>query len=128
LDDASAKKRPATVLLVSGANKSLVEQALKGGQVGGTVYPAISGITDVVYYDGWEVTVAKKTTTYDGVNAAKAYLVRPKRGFKRLVKQDLLVQATMGDISTLTESQIVADSWEGIYAAVGNNVQELTIG
>jgi hypothetical protein len=128
LSDAAKAKRPASVLVASAVNQNDIEQAIKGGQVGGTVYPALSGISDIVYYDGWEVVVDKKTYTYSGVASTKLYLVRPKRGFKRLVKQDLLVQANMGDITTLVDSQIVADFWQGEYAAIGNNVQEVTIG
>jgi hypothetical protein len=125
--DTAKAKRPGTILLAAGANKPAIEEALRGGQVGGTIIPPVSGITDIIYYDGWSVTVGKKAYTYDGITEGLCYLIRPKRGFKSLQKQDLMVQATMGDLTTLTESQIVADFWHGVYAAVGNNAQEVTI-
>lgn len=127
LADAAVAKRPATVLLAASANRPDIEQALRGGQVNGTTYPPVSGINDIIYYDGWSTQVGKKTFTYPGVTAGKAYLIRPKRGFKELVKQDLQINATMGDITRLVESQIVGDFWRGVYAAVGENVQEVSL-
>lgn len=126
--DAAKAKRPGTVLLASTADQANIEMALKGGhQIEGTVYPAISGIQSVIYYDGWETVVGKKTYSYPGVTPGKAYLIRPKRGFKELVKQDLRVEATSGDLSRLVESQIVAYAYRGVYAAIEENVQEITL-
>ncbi len=126
--DAAKAKRPGTVLLASTADQANIEMALKGGhQIEGTVYPAVSGIQSVIYYDGWETTVGKKTYSYPGVTPGKAYLIRPKRGFKELVKQDLRVEATSGDLSRLVESQIVAYAYRGVYCAVEENVQEIAL-
>jgi len=126
--DAATAKRPGTILLASSADQHLIEMALKGGhQVEGTIYPAVTGIQSVIYYDGWEVAVGKKSYTYDGVTPGKAYLIRPKRGFKELLKQDLRVEATSGDLSRLIESQIVAYAYRGVYAAVEENVQEISL-
>jgi len=128
LADAAKAKRPGTMLLASTANRADIEMALKGGhQIEGTVYPAISGIQSVIYYDGWEIAVGKKSYTYNGVPQDKAYLIRPKRGFKELVKQDLRVEATSGDLSRLIESQIVAYAYRGVYAAIEENVQEISL-
>ncbi len=126
--DAAKAKRPGTVLLASTANQADIEMALKGGhQIEGTVYPAISGIQSVIYYDGWETTVGKKAYTYPGVTPGEAYLIRPKRGFKELLKQDLRVEATSGDLSRLVESQIVAYAYRGVYAAVEENAQQISL-
>jgi len=128
ISDAAVAKRPGTVLLASTADQANIEMALKGGhQIEGTVYPAISGIQAVIYYDGWETVVGKKTYSYPGVTPGTAYLIRPKRGFKELVKQDLRVEATSGDLSRLVESQIVAYAYRGVYAAVEENVQEISL-
>lgn len=121
-------KRPATVLLASKANQIDIETAIRGGyQINGTVYPPISGINTVIYYDGWDETVGKKKTTYDGCPTDKIYLIRPKRGFKELLKQDLRIESNTGDITRLVEEQIVGYSYRGVFAAVEENVQELTI-
>ncbi len=126
--DAAVAKRPGTVLLASTADQANIEMALRGGhQIEGTVYPAISGIQSVIYYDGWEVTVGKKSYSYAGVTPGKAYLIRPKRGFKELVKQDLRIEATAGDLSRLIESQIVGYAYRGVYAAIEENVQEIAL-
>ena len=126
--DTAKAKRPGTVLLASSANEADIQMALEGGHViEGTKYPAISNISAVVYYDGWEVTVGKKTYKYDGVTENKAYLIRPKRGFKELQKQDLRIEATRGDLTRLVENQIVGYAYRGVYAAIGENVQELTL-
>lgn len=126
--DTAKAKRPGTVLLASTANQADIEMAIRGGhQIEGTVYPAISGIQSVIYYDGWEVTVGKKSYSYNGVTAGKAYLIRPKRGFKELLKQDLRVEATSGDLSRLVESQIVGYAYRGVYAAITENVQEISL-
>jgi len=128
ISDAAVAKRPGTVLLASTANQANIEMALRGGhQIEGTVYPAISSIQSVIYYDGWETVVGEKTYSYPGVTPGKAYLIRPKRGFKELVKQDLRVEATSGDLSRLIESQIVAYAYRGVYAAIEENVQEITL-
>lgn len=128
ISDAAVAKRPGTVLLASTADQANIEMALRGGhQIEGTVYPAISGIQAVIYYDGWETVVGKKTYSYPGVAPGKAYLIRPKRGFKELVKQDLRVEATSGDLSRLVESQIVGYAYRGVYAAVEENVQEISL-
>ena len=128
LKQATIKKRPATVLLASKANQLDIEQAIRGGYTyNGTTLPAITGINTIIYYDGWTETVGKKTTTYTGVPANKVYLIRPKRGFKELVKQDLRIEANAGDLSRLVEQQIVGYAYRGVFAAIDENVQELTI-
>ena len=128
LSDARVAKRPGTVLLASSYDRDNIEMALKGGyQIGGTTYPAVSGIESVIYYDGWTVQVGRRTFEYSGVTPGKAYLIRPKRGFKELVKQDLRIEATTGDLSRLIESQIVGYAYRGVYAAVEENVQEISL-
>jgi hypothetical protein len=122
-------KRPATVLLASKANQIDIEMALNGGyQLNGTILPKLSGINTVIYYDGWEEKVGKKTYTYNGVDTKKIYLIRPKRGFKELLKQDLRIEANAGDLTRLVEQQMIGYAYRGVYAAIDENVQELTIG
>ena len=122
------KKRPATVLLASRANQIDIEQALRGGYTfNGTTLPPISGITTIIYYDGWTQNVGKKVTNYGGVPVNKAYLIRPKRGFKELLKQDLRIEANGGDLTRLVEQQIVGYAYRGVFAAIDENVQELTV-
>lgn len=126
--DSRTAKRPGTVLLANSADAIDIEMALRGGhQIDGSVYPPIPGINAIVYYDGWEVTVGKKQYEYKGVTPGKAYLIRPKRGFKELVKRDYTVEKGNKDISRLVEDQIVAYCYRGVFAAVEENVQEIAL-
>jgi hypothetical protein len=126
LKDARTAKRPGTILLANSADQEDIEEALASFTIQATPYRALGGISDIVYYDGWTAKVGKKSYSYSGVASGKAYLIRPKRGFKELIKQDLQVNATMGDITRLVESQIVGDFWRGTFTALDENVQEIT--
>lgn len=128
LSDSRTKKRPGTILLASSMDKDNIEMALKGGyQINGTTYPAVSGVDSIIYYDGWEITVGKKDYSYPGVEQGKAYLIRPRRGFKELLKKDLEIEAASGDLSRLVEEQIVGYAYRGLYAAIDENVQEISL-
>lgn len=127
LKDSRTAKRPGTVLLANSANKEDIQDALGSMTLQATPYGATTGISDIIYYDGWEAQVSKKTHVYDGVPEGKVYLIRPKRGFKELVKQGLQINATMGDLTRLVDSQVVGDVWRGVFAAVEENVQEITL-
>lgn len=128
LSDSRTKKRQGTMLLASSMDQDNLEMAIKGGyQIGGTTYPAVSGIESIIYYDGWETTVGRKSYEYAGVTPGKAYLIRPRRGFKELLKRDLTIEATMPDLSRLIESQIIGYAYRGLYAAVDSNCQEIAL-
>lgn len=127
IKDARAAKRPGTVLLISSVDEPDIREALGSFTVQATPYRALEGITDIIVYDGWETAVGRKNYGYPGVPSGKAYLIRPKRGFKELIKQELQIQATMGDLTRLVEAQIVGDFWRGVFAAVDENVQEITL-
>lgn len=123
LKDTRTAKRPGTILLANSADKEDIQDALGSMTLQATPYGATSGITDIIYYDGWETDVARKSYAYEGVPQGKAFLIRPKRGFKELVKQGLQIQSTIGDLTRLVEAQIVGDFWRGVFAAVEENVQ-----
>lgn len=125
--DTRTARRPGNVLLINSANEQDIKDAMQAFTIGATPYRSVEGITDIVIYDGWTVKVGKKDYSYAGVTAGKAYLVRPRKGFKSLVKQGLQINATMGDLTRLVESQIVGDFWMGVFAAITENVQEITL-
>lgn len=121
-------KRPGTVLLANSADATDIEMALRGGhQLEGSIYPAIAGINSIIYYDGWEIKVGKKEHTYAGVPQGKAYLIRPKRGMKELIKKEHTIEKGNKDISRLVEEQVIAYTYRGVFAAIEENVQEITI-
>jgi len=126
--DAKVAKRPGNILLASSQNQTDLEMAIKGGYtIAGTTYPAVGGIDTVIYYDGWEVQVGKKAYSYGGVPAGEAFLVRPRRGFKELLKKDLTIEADGADLSRLIESQIVGYGYRGVYGALEANVQKIDL-
>lgn len=125
--DAKAAKRPGTVLLVSGTRVDHVREALAKVHVRGTDFESVSGIDAIVEYDGWSIKIGKKDHSYPGVPENRAYLIRPKRGFKELVKHDLRIDANDGDLSRLIETQIVGRARRGVFAALDENVQEITL-
>ncbi|HHV25562.1 MAG TPA: aspartate ammonia-lyase [Methanosarcina sp.] len=127
LGDARLAKRPGNVLLVSGDRVDHIKEAMSAFHVRGTDYEALTGIDTIIAYDGWTAQVGKKATVYPGVSDTKAYLIRPKRGFKELIKHGLRIDANMGDLTRLIEAQIVGRSRNGVFAAIEENVQEITL-
>lgn len=126
LTDTRTKKRPGTILLANSADREDLLDALQSFVIGATPYKGVEGITTIIFYDGHQIKVGKKDYSYGGVPAGKAYLIRPRQGFKELVKQDLQINANDGDLSRLVEAQIVGDTWRGVFSAVEENVQEIT--
>lgn len=120
-------KRNGTILLANSADQFKLEDAFRSYVVGATPYEAVSGIDEIIFYDGWEVTVGKKTHTYAGVPQGKVFLVRPKKGFIEFEKHGLIIDAALADLSRLVEAQVVARTRRGAYAAVEDNVQEITL-
>ncbi|WP_096201900.1 hypothetical protein [Bacillus sp. FJAT-45350] len=127
LSDTRTAKRPGTVLLASEADREQIEEGMASLTIQATPYRGVDGITDVIYYDGWEASVGKKSYQYPGVAQGKCYLIRPKRGFKELIKQELQINSTIGDLTRLVEAQVVGDFWRGVFAAVDENIQEITL-
>jgi hypothetical protein len=128
LKDARKAGRPATVLLAPSVDEIDINEAVgRMTLTSGRILPALTDITSFVYYDGWTTKVGGKTYTYEGVPTTKIYLIRPRGGFKELVKHDLQVQSNSGDLSRLISAQVVGVARRGIYAALAENVQELTV-
>lgn len=127
LADANTAKRPASILLASSADRKFIDQAMMGGhQVSGTSYPGIDGVATVIYYDGYSVKVGNTTHNYEGVPAGKAFLIRPKEGFKELVKARLTTKVGNEDVSRLLQEQVVWYTARGVFAAIEENVQKLS--
>jgi hypothetical protein len=126
IKDCEVEKRPATVLLVHPANKEDVLDALNRMVLGETTYRPLE-IPELITYGGWTSQVGKRTYDYPAVPLNKAYLIRPKRGFKELIKKDLEIQSKDGDVSRLIEGQVIGYSMRGVFAAVEENVQEITL-
>lgn len=128
IKDARRAGRPVDVLLAPSVDQIDIEEAISQITLtSGRKLKSLPGLKSLVYYDGWTSKVGKKTYTYEGVPTTKIYLVRSKGGFKELVKHDLQVQSNTGDLSRLIDTQIVGVARRGVYAALAENVQELTV-
>lgn len=127
IQDARKAKRPGTILLANSADQQQIEEALQAGQLVATNYRAVSGIDTIIYYDGDEEIVGKEKYTYEGVKPGEAFLVRPKRGFKELVKVPLRVEFGGGDLTRLIEDTMVGYTFRGVFAAVEQNVQKIKL-
>lgn len=126
--DTLRSRRP-TILLAHPSRQMDIEEALQRMQIGGTVYPALSQIDTLIFYDGHELVVGDKVYSYPGVDPNKAYLIDRGAGryFVELIKHDLRVDAGGADITRLVEDAVVARARRGLYAAPEAAVQELTL-
>ncbi|MCH4199269.1 MAG: aspartate ammonia-lyase [Clostridium tyrobutyricum] len=128
IKDTVIAKRPGTILLASKADQTDIEMAIRGGhQLEGSIYPSIAGISTIIYYDGWSVQVGKKSYEYKGVTPGTAFLIRPQRGFKELVKKDMTPETGNPDLTRLVEAQIVGYCYRGVFAAIDENVQQIAL-
>ncbi|MBE3576885.1 MAG: hypothetical protein IMX00_04265 [Limnochordales bacterium] len=121
-----APRRP-NILLAHSSRRWDIEEVLQRMVIGGTEYPAVSGIDTLIFYDGWSVNVGEKNYTYPGVDPNKAYLIEGQKYFRELVKHDLMVDASGADLSRLVEQQIVARARRGVLAYPADAVEELTL-
>jgi hypothetical protein len=124
--DTGAPRRP-SILLAASVHQWDIEQVLQRMVISGTEYPPVSGISTLIFYDGWSVNVGDRAYTYSGVNSGKAYLIEPQKYYRELVKHDLRVDAGNADVSRLIEQQIVARARRGVVASPSNSVQEITL-
>ena len=124
--DTGARRRP-NILLAHSSRSMDVQEALQRMQIGGTMYPPLSQIDTLIFYDGWSVTVGEKTYEYAGCDAGKAYLIEGQKYFRELVKHDLRVDASAADLSRLVMSQVVGRARRGVIASPANAVEELTL-
>ena len=46
---------------------------------------------------------------------------------KELLKQDLRIEANSGDLTRMVEQQMIGYTYRGVFVAIDENVQELTI-
>lgn len=127
LVDSSKAGRRGSIILANSANKYDLEEAFQGAVIKGSQYRPLGGVKAIIYYDGEEFTVGKKTYQYGGVPEGKSYLIRPKDGFFELIKHDMRIEDGTADIKRLIEAPIVGTAWRGLYAYPENNVQEITL-
>lgn len=115
------------IILCSSTDEQYIVEAMQGFQVRGTVFQPLTGITQMIVYDGWSDTIKGETTSYTGVTAGTVYLIRPKVYMKELIKHGLIVDSDNADLSRLIEKQIVGRARRGVYAGIDDSVEEVTL-
>lgn len=126
--DSYGKNRAGSnIILCSATDEQYIVEALNGFQVRGTVYQPLTGISQIIVYDGWSETIRGETTSYTGVTAGTVYLIKPKTYMKELIKHSLIVDSGNQDLSRLIEEQIVGRARLGVYAGIANSVEEVTL-
>lgn len=124
--DTKSPRRP-NILMAHSSRRWDIEECLQRMQIGGTVYPAVSQIDTLIFYDGWSTVVGEKSYEYSGVNPGKAYLIEGQKYFRELIKHDLRIDASGADISRLVEDAMVGRARRGVIASPANAVEELTL-
>jgi hypothetical protein len=129
---AALKRRPGTILLASMSDKyNLLDAISIRRDQQGNELPQVEDISTIIYYDGDSIKVGEKVRTFAGVAPKTCYLIRPKSMFISLCAtengQDLIVESGNGDVSRGIREQLVAHTYRGVYAAVADNVQKITL-
>lgn len=128
LQTAALAKRPGSILLAATADQGRIERAMTGwNDNNNNTIPAIRGINQIIYYDGWSTTVGPKTYSYPGVTPGKCYLIQPQRKLRELIKIDFEVVPGNPDVSRGIEDQITYQSYRGIYADIAGSTEEITL-
>jgi hypothetical protein len=132
MTDTTNPRRGPYALLVSSANLFTMERALlRVPQEGLAIQSsAVGRVQQIIAYDGWSGTRGKKTVSYSGVTAGKAYLIN--LGFKEqdhqsYEKQPLQSTAADGDLSRFILENAVLDSYFGVYANPTASTEEITL-
>lgn len=130
--DTSNTRQGPYVLLISSSNLLSWRRAfLDVPQQGTTVQNMVSGdISAIIAYDGWSGTRGKKTISYAGVAANKAYLIDVgNRGRFAQSYMKLRLQDAMGnpDVSRFILEQIIWDTYFTAFVDVAAITEEITL-
>ncbi len=130
--DGTNPRRGPYNLVISSSNMFTVERALRRVPQQGfdEQSSVLNMIQNIIVYDGWTGLRGKKTVTYSGVTANKAYLVnagQKEMDFLSFVKQSLDMAVGNADVSRGIEEQVVWDVHLGAYANPIAAVEEITL-
>jgi len=121
-------QRTWSVILASESNRFQIEEALLQPirDTQGNSLPRVP-VDTIIYYDGATVNMNTETFAYAGVTPGKAYCIFPKQKMLEFVHHDLRIDADRPDISRLIEAQVVGRTRRGVYAAIPESVEEVTL-
>jgi hypothetical protein len=84
-------------------------------------------VDTIIYYDGATVEMNTEIYVYAGVTAGKCYGIFPKQKMLEFVHHDLRIDADRPDISRLIEAQVIGRTRRGLFAAIPESVEEITL-
>ena len=130
--DATNPRRGPYALLLSSANFFTMERALmRVPQEGLAIQSsAVGRIQHLIAYDGWSGSRGKKSVSYSGVTAGKAYLINlgfREQDHQSYEKQPLQSTAADGDLSRFILENAVLDSYFGAYCNPTASTEEVTL-
>lgn len=132
VDDTTNPRRGPYYLLTNTSNLFTWERALRGvAQQGFDLQSsAMNMVQGIIAYNGWSGSRGKKTVSYSGVGANKAYLIdvgNKMRNQRSYIKQDL--QSAMGnpDVSRFVLEQVIWDTYFTMYVDVAACAEEITL-
>jgi len=113
-----------TIILANSADRFRLEDAIFGSLYSDDKTPTAVrrqiSPSDIIYYDGEDVTVGGKEYEYGGATAGTIHLIAPdKKNFGEYVKHDLRVDSGDGDLSRLIVTQVVGRARRGLLVVVG---------
>lgn len=132
-DDSTWPRRGPYTILCASANLSTIRRAVERVPQQGFQQQSpevFDNIRAIIAYDGWTGTRGKKSTTYSGVTANKAYLIslsHMDEDLQSYVQQPLRMQRGDGDLSRFIVEQVIWDTWFGVYASPRAAVEEVTL-
>lgn len=131
IQDETNPRRGPYILLVSTGDLFTLERAFtRVPQQGITLQSsALSRVSTIIAYDGWNGTRGAKTVSYTGVTKGTAYLIDTSyrdRYFGSFIKQNLQRGSGNPDVSRFILEQVIWDAYLGVYASPLNAVEEIT--
>ena len=131
-DDTNPRTGP-FVIICNVANMTTIERAMgRVPQEGFNLRPSnLDNIQRIIGYAGWSGgKIGRRTVSYPGVDANKAYLVDlSHRAFdlQSKIKNPMRRQQQPGDLKRFIMAEVVFDTQFGLYAAPARCVQEITL-
>lgn len=124
--DSQLARQP-SILLANPVDRWLIEDALGSYVENNTAFPAVTDITTMIFYRGYNLKVGSKSFNYWPVPRGICYLIDPSTYFMELVKHDLRIDAFEGDMSRLIAQQVIARTRRGVFAAPAEAVQKVIL-
>lgn len=116
-----------TIALCNSSTAIDVENAVKGLLQEGSQLGALGQIKTVLSYDGWQGNVGNIEYNYPAPEDGEVYLIQPKKGFKELVRKELVRMQQKGNVLDLSAYDVAYHFQRAVIADVANSVHKVKI-